>query len=572
MLPKGVQLELVVPGGASYRLLPQGESIPPGAVTEASTVEFHLKGTGFDVFKVSLAVDGVELDRVALSTTHARWRWSIGFHAGSTELALRGLSSTALSVEVVTDPSVDKLTRSQFGRMVGDILSDTLSIAALTGHRVGIARGDRTLEFARFEYLRQTFDRIEAAVEDINRAPWLRLERKIRTVPLGRSGGVSSLELTRVSRAARRLTDAELARLSPAARRLAIRLNNHLPQTVRKTSGRFDNRRREHADILMVLGMWRAFLQRVSSQLDRAAPGTDESNRVRVLARRARQMGRRVDRMMTLPLFEGVSPSLGPVKPSHLFRKVPAYRRFYKAYGDFLAGLADVTGDFVKLPLQRTFDLYELWCFLRLAHAAALHVGAEATWREAIVERTAHGGLVLQLEGRPLKFGAFTLVFQPLYREIWRTSGPRVGSFSRSMQPDIALETPPEGDGGAKPVVILDAKYRIKGGLSDAVSSIHTYRDALVEQIETGPHGHRRTVQAAFLLTPQLASEEERPWRDEEPPTVFFREAYRQAFRFGAVSMRPGVTVEQCRTLLIWLLSTVSPGANEQAASQYNGS
>lgn len=561
-----------MPGGASYRLLPEGESIPPGAVTEASTVEFHLKGTGFDVFKVSLSVDGIELDRVALSSTHVRWRWSIGFHAGSAELTLGGLSAVALSIEVVTDPSVDKLTRSQFGRMVGDILSDTLSLAALTGHRVGIARGDRPLEFARFEYLRQTFDRIEAAIEDINRAPWLRLEREVRTVPLGRSGGVSPLELTRASRAARRLTDEELARLTPSARKLAASLNNHLPQTVRKTSGRFDNRRREHSDILMVLEMWRAFLRRVSSQLDRVVTGPDESSRVLVLARQARQMRRRVERMMELPLFEGVSPSMGPVKPSYLFQRVPAYRRFYRAYRDFLAGLADVTGEFVKLPLQRTFDLYELWCFLRLAHAAALHAGTEATWREAFVERAAHGGLILQLEGRPLRFGAFTLVFQPLYREVWRTSGPRVGSFSRPMQPDIALETPIEGDGGAKPVVILDAKYRIKGGLNDAVSSIHTYRDALVEQIEAGAlKRHERTVEAAFLLTPQLAGEEERPWCDEDPPTVFFREAYRQSFRFGAVSMRPGMTVEQCRTLLIWLLSTVGPNRDGQGELQHNG-
>ncbi|WP_158627250.1 DUF2357 domain-containing protein [Corallococcus sp. AB045] len=512
---------------------------------------------GIDVFKVSLAVDGMELERVALSNTHVRWRWPVGFHAGTVELTLGGLTASPLVVEVLTDPSVAKLTRAQFAQMVGDILSDTLSLAALTGHRVGIARGDRPLEFARFEFLRQCFNRIEAAVEDINRKPWLRLERETRSVPLGRAGGVTPYALTRASRSMRRLTDAELERLPPAAHQLAVRLNQHLPTMVKKTSGRFDARRREHADILMVLGMWTKFLQHVARQLDSAMRDAADAGRIALIARHARQMGRRVERMTRLPLFEGVAPSHGTVAPSHLFRRVPAYRRFYRAYRDFLAGLSDVTGSFAKVPLRRTFDLYELWCFLRLARAAALHAGSEASWREAIVERTEHGGLVLQLEGKPLRFGAFTLIFQPLYREMWRRAGPSVGSFSRPMRPDIAIETSPISQGSARPIVVLDAKYRVEGGLSDAVSSIHTYRDSLVEQLEAGrPQHHQRTVQAAFLLTPQLRAEAEGDWQDDEAPEVFFREGYREAFRFGAVSMRPGMSVEQCREFLERLLST----------------
>lgn len=556
MLPDGLHLEIEVPGGAIYKLLPSNEAIPPGVVTEASEVVFHLKGPGFDIFKVSLAVDGVELERIALSGTHVRWRWSIGFHAGRVELTLGGVAPTPVVVDVTTDPSVAKLTRSQFGQMVGDILADTLALAALTGHRVGIARGDRPLELARFEYLRRCLDRIEDAVETINRAPWLRLEREVRVIPLGRAGGVSAMELSRAGRSMRRLSDEELARLSPTARQLAARLGNHLPETVRKTSGRFDNRRREHADILMVLGMWRSFLQRVGAQLDRVDPKSVDGARLAVMVRKSGQMRRRVDRLLALPIFEGINPSQGPVVPSHLFRRVPAYRQFYRAYRDFLAGLADVTGDFVNVPVHRTFDLYELWCFLRLARAAALNAGSEASWKEAIVERTAHGGLVLQLQGRPLKFGEFTLVFQPLYREVWRTMGPKVGSFSRPMQPDIALSLIAGVDAEPRPVIVLDAKYRIEGGLNDAVSSIHTYRDALVEQMgDTGPSGHRRTVQAAFVLTPQIGTEDDKPWREDHPPAVFFREAYRQTFRFGAVSMRPGMSVEQCRTLISWLLA-----------------
>jgi hypothetical protein len=193
-----------------------------------------------------------------------------------------------------------------------------------------------------------------------------------------------------------------------------------------------------------------------------------------------------------------------------------------------------------------------LWCFLRLAHAAALYSDREAAWKEAFVEREIHGGLVLRLEEKPFQFGSFTLVFQPIYKEVWRTDGPRVGSFV------------------PRPVVILDAKYRVEQGLNDAISSIHTYRDALVEQLGTSAElEHRRTVEAAFLLTPQspVASNED-SWRDSNPPAVFFRDGYRDAFRFGAVTMRPGITLEQCRELLMTFMEACRPSGGQSTQGQ----
>ena len=95
---------------------------------------------------------------------------------------------------------------------------------------------------------------------------------------------------------------------------------------------------------------------------------------------------------------------------------------------------------------------------------------------------------------------------------------------------------------------MLDAKYRVEEALGDAISSIHMYRDALVEM--AGDEGHRRTVRAAFVLTPHVPGEAPADWHADRPPEVFFREGYQQAFRFGAVTLRPGVGLEQCRNLL----------------------
>jgi hypothetical protein len=564
VLPDGVRLEVEVPDGRLFQVLPAGDPVPPGAITEASQVFFYLSGGGLDVFAVDLSVDGVVLERVALSPTRVRWRWSIGFHAGCAELALSGVDATPIFFEVVTDPQTAKLTRSEFARMVADILTDTLSLISITGHRAGFAKGGRALEYARLEYLRRSFDRIEKAVLEVNRAPWLRLERGSRSVPLARALGVTPIELSKAARHSVSLAPGDVDRLSEVGRRLAMTLGGRLPRTVRRSTGQFDNRRREHADMLMVLLMWRRFLVRVGVHLGQVDRAEADAARIELQLRRVRQMGRRLERLMRLPLFEGITPSRGPVEPSQLFRRVQAYRRFYSAYREFLSGLSDIAGGFLNLPLNRTFDLYEVWCFLRLAHAAALYSGREAAWKESFVERAAYGGLVVRLERKPFQFGAFTLIFQPIYEEIWRTEGPRVGSFSRPMQPDMALSVTSEHLGEPHPVIVLDAKYRIDTGLNEAIGSIHTYRDALVEQVGAVPGvSHRRTVRAAFLLSPQSFDESDESggsWRGDRAPAVFFREGYREAFRFGAVSMKPGMTIEQCRSVLVKLLDACEAG------------
>ena len=70
-------------------------------------------------------------------------------------------------------------------------------------------------------------------------------------------------------------------------------------------------------------------------------------------------------------MFDEVVPQVGAILPTQLFRRARHYRDFYRLYQESLAGLAAIFGDFLRLPLRRTFDLYELWCFLRLVRAAA---------------------------------------------------------------------------------------------------------------------------------------------------------------------------------------------------------
>jgi hypothetical protein len=49
-------------------------------------------------------------------------------------------------------------------------------------------------------------------------------------------------------------------------------------------------------------------------------------------------------------------------------------------------GIANVFGDFLQMPLARTFDLYELWVFLRLLRAAAARHGANGDELEELFQ------------------------------------------------------------------------------------------------------------------------------------------------------------------------------------------
>ena len=106
------------------------------------------------------------------------------------------------------------------------------------------------------------------------------------------------------------------------------------------------------------------------------------------------------------------------------------------------------------------------------------------------------------------------------------------------MTPDIVLS----GQGSqCDRLIVLDAKYRIDEGLNDALSSIHTYRDALVREAASG--AAEGIVSAAYLLTPYDPSIVA-GYRDTPMPGRLFHPEYRAGFRFGAVTLN-----RECRRL-----------------------
>ena len=102
-------------------------------------------------------------------------------------------------------------------------------------------------------------------------------------------------------------------------------------------------------------------------------------------------------------------------------------------------------------------------------------------------------------------------------------------------------------NGAQKQVIVLYAKYRIDDALNDAISSIHTYRDALVRQSDNDEVSG--VVTAAYLLTPHIPVIGD-DFRKTPVPGRLFHPHYREKFRFGAITLRPGMSGKELRSSL----------------------
>ena len=531
--------------GRGWRVWPEAEAIDAGCVHETGSYFFELKESqaapGAD-----LLIDDVPLEalRATVSGT-ARWRWSPGFHAGTVEAELRLPGFGTRRFEVVTDPDRRKLTREDFDGMVREILEDTFALFALSGFRKSIASGagGRAPPIARLEFLRSRIEVLEEVVIAIARRPWRILRSEDVTVPYHRAARATGPEILRSFRSGR--IECE----SGIPRRLPVILKGFLPDrvTLRRRHSSLDLP--EHRRMAACMRLWQAWLSASAGLLDRSAAAEDpETRRAAVAwAVRCRRLGRRVDRLCGLAPFAASSDAAPRLLFSSVFRNDPTYRRFYGIWQDINRGIAAVFGDFLGMPLARTFELYELWCFLRLVRAAVDEYGHGRADVSELFQIETAGGVVLRAGAVTVSVGSgWKLCFQRTYREFWVEPDQR-GSFSRRMRPDLSIGR--RGVDGPESLIVLDAKYRIEDGLADALNSIHTYRDALVREASTGaPEG---IVSAAYLLAPHLPERDGKTgYRQTDMPGRLFHPEYRRDFRFGAVTLRPGMGLGELREVL----------------------
>jgi len=507
--------------------------------------ELHGHKTGREAV---LLIDDAPLEALRPSGgAVARWRWEPGFHAGTVEAELRIPGEGPRRFEVITDPDLRKLTRDDFDTMVREILEDTFALFSLSGFRRSVARGAgaKPPPLARLEFLRSRITELEEAAVAIARSPRRVLSAAETILPAHRAARANGSEILRSLRSGRPLqeTHGGPSRLPPA-------LLGFLPARIRSRQRLSSLDLPEHRQMAACLRSWSAWLS-ATADLLASIPAKEkdgELKRTRVAwAARCRRLARRVSRLGELAPFAGAGEAQAWLQLSAVFRNDPAYRRFFRIWQDMNLGIAAVFGDFLGMPLARTFELYELWCFLRLVRAGAEVWGPAGLETGNLFIADSAGGVTLAAGAVTVPVGGgWKLCFQKAYREYWLEADGR-GSFSREIVPDVVVACDPPGEAEAARLIVLDAKYRIEDGIGAALNSIHTYRDALVREVADG-----RTegiVTAAYLLAPHVAGLGG-SYRGTAMPGRLFHPEYRRSFRFGAVTLRPGMSVADVGAVL----------------------
>lgn len=531
-------------GGPAWQIWPAQDVIPAGAIGEASSYLFELRDSD-DALTADLLIDDVPVEALRSRQARvARWRWTPGFHAGSVEAALKIPGAGIYRFEVTTDPDLRKLTRTDFDTMVREVLEDTFALFSLSAFRKGIARqpGNRPPPLARLEFLRSRAEEITATIAKINRSPRNLLRAEQVTVPSHRAVRATGPEIIKSFRTGRVRTETSKPSRLPTA--LAGRLPAQI--TVRQRRSNADIP--EHRQIKACLRSWAAWLSCVADVLAKKDNAADPEMLTVAgsWAVRARHIARSLNEAAGSGFMTEVSDDPATLQMSSLFRNDPIYHRFYRLWQDMNLGLAALFGNFLQMPLARTYELYELWCFLRLLRAAVQEYGPTGVDLSDLFAADAAGAVTISAGAVVVPVGPDkVLCFQRQYREYWVEPGGE-GSFSRTMVPDVVLA----GTGLCGPerqVIILDAKYRINDGLNDALNSIHTYRDALVQEASNGCI--EGIVTAAYLLTPHIAALDS-DFRTTPVPGRLFHPQYREKFRFGAVTLRPGMSSDELRDSL----------------------
>ncbi|MBS0331786.1 MAG: DUF2357 domain-containing protein [Proteobacteria bacterium] len=499
-----------------------------------------------------LLIDEIPLEALrSRAADEALWRWEPGFHAGAVECRLK-LPGAAHDFTVITDPAERKLTRDAFDLMVREILEDTFALFALSPFRIGVARGVgwRPPPITRLEFLRSRIDLIARAVAAIDARPRRILRAEDEVTPSWRAARATAPEVLKSFRSGR------LDRASDPSR-LPSALRGHLPAVIRRKVRRSSLDIPAHRQMKASLEVWARWLEGVAQVLKPAALVDPEDVAVRQRwAGRARRMAWRIRGLLALPLFENVGAGAPRPDATAIWRGDPQYRRFAALHRDMSRGIAEVFGDFLQMPLARTFDLYELWVYLRLVRAAVDRFGAEGVDVSNLFTKEAGVTLASGQVAVRLPAAGFALCFQRSYREFWVERDGR-GSFSREMRPDVTVESL---EGQPERLIVLDAKYRIGPALNDALASAHMYRDALVTS--GAESGVRRIVSAAYLLSPDR-HDGDGDWRASAMPGRLFHPVYRSAFRFGAVSLAPGMTAAEIGMALDTILEDAGGAQGE---------
>jgi hypothetical protein len=461
-------------------------------LTEASEYKLRYEGEVID-----LRVQGVPLpfhrDGDFLYAT-----FIAPFQSGSIKVSLNGQER-----ETFIYPDSRKLTEQQFDLMIKGILEESNTCFQLNGleREVSASGWNRGASWTQWIYIERSFKQLRRIYTRIEKQPFSSLIK---------------LPINQKRERVQRVEQKTLHWLDKSGYGEQIPLHVETAKTF-ETVDMYENQvlKKQLFDLSTLL---RSYMEVERTGVAKAAMKYHSITR----------------RWLNAPFIQEVSMHQGPYTITQKFRKHPVYRQWYQWFEQLYRHDREGIGFDYPIAMKDTFELYEMWCFMKIVGMLRELDLAEDT-RD--LYRTTDSGLFLDLslnkESRIGLRGGMSLYFQRNYQY---NSG-KFHTFTQRMIPDIVLEYE-EG------IIIFDPKYRVPGNLGTALGEMHKYRDGILHRETEG-----RAVREVYILTPTN--------EDSTESMRYFQDWYQERYKMGAIQMVPGGENERLKDLLSKVISEV---------------
>lgn len=224
----------------------------------------------------------------------------------------------------------------------------------------------------------------------------------------------------------------------------------------------------------------------------------------------ADRMIQKVRNVLNTSFLQGVSEYTAAQSMSLVFGMAPGYRELYKYYLMMQRSLS-VHGDFFRISVKDTAQLYEYWCFIKLFTLLKQQYQLVSP---DIIKIDNSGITVTLVKGKqskacfinPKTGEQITLVYNP----------GETKTQTVNQKPDNVLELEKKGTEVSYKYV-FDAKYRIEkepespfypdpnnnpGPKVDDINTMHRYRDSIVYENKVSKFTFEKTMFGAYILFP----------------------------------------------------------------------
>ena len=439
-----------------------------------------------------IAVNDTPLERVRKRGSDY-FRFFVGFFAGDIRLSVLEGERVHYDIQLVIEPNRYKLTSSQYAAMIADINRSTLALyhfgqVTLPAHTKASARRNRLVTL---ELVRTYFHQFEAAVNRISERPARVLSDSHKRVGIFEAKGLTSRQVAKAVRSAsfRQATEKE-ARAAP---KFVGATRGGWTPIVSQSEKIESTDLYEHRAILGFMN----WLDTVFSYALRDVDGDAEFGIPAIARVRVERWRQRLARMKRKSVFREVS-AVSTLKATTRFRMNPDYARAYAAMNAMRAGLGDGHWMAPAVPVDRTYALYEMWCYITLLEiAVALDFAAQPdihTLLSGLSDPSRLGVKLASGASSRISLGPnHTLTYQRRFSAT--PDDEQAGTRLLEAVPDITISAI-DASGRCRGLSIFDPKYRVGSSLLDGIRDLHVYRDAIL-----GPTGES-LVAFAVALSP----------------------------------------------------------------------